>query len=397
MEYLLGHYHIFWFLGTFLMSGVLLAFTPCVLPMVPILSSIIIRGSQEHSKKTAFFLSLAYVIGISVAYAILGWIISTMGLSIQSLLHNTYVLLIFGCIFVLLACSLFGFFEIKLPLSHRLLHISHQFAGKGYISVFIMGFFSALIVSPCVTPPLVGALTYIATTGNQWMGAIALFCLGFGMGLPLMIICVVGQKYLPKTGKWMETVKFILGFLLLAVAVMLWQRAVSTNIAMMLWGIYMIVVAVTVVCMVPSKMIKWACACVFVFILGSGIFLVYTKSANMMPYTTVKNIQGLDQLLEKAKTQHQPVLLDFYADWCLDCQSMEVSVFQKKAVRQALTRFMWIKVDLTDNMPEAWAIEERYQIVGPPTFIFYSAEGKQVLMWVGMKSAADILTGIKQI
>lgn len=403
---LLANHSVLWNMGAFLIFGLLLAFTPCVLPMIPILSSIIVRGYDKASKATSLLLSFAYVMGMSLAYALLGLVISLVGSGIQVFLQNTYVIIIFGFVFFLLAFSLFGLFEIKMPvfLSDKLVSKSHRFAGKGYISVGVMGFLSALIISPCVTPPLVGALTYIATTGNLLMGTVALFFLGLGMGLPLIAMGALGKKVLPKAAGWMDIIKFILGFLLLAVAIMLWQRVVSEDVAIMLWGVFFLIVGVVIFwsAKLRKKRVKYLLRAMSCLILIYGAVPIYAglkghvKEAS---YVTVTSVHTLNAVLAEAKKQHKPVFIDFYADWCLDCKSMEISVFQKKEIKEALKNFVWIKVDVTKNTDEALAIEKQYDVLGPPSFVFYNAEGQWLksLGCTGMKSADEMQIIVKQV
>lgn len=403
---LLASHNIFWNLGAFLIFGLLLAFTPCVLPMIPILSGIIVRGYDNASKATSLLLSLAYVMGMSLAYALLGLVISLVGSGIQVFLQNTYVIIVFGFVFVLLAFSLFGFFEIKMPtfLSDKLVSKSHRLAGKGYISVGFMGFLSALIVSPCVTPPLVGALTYIATTGNIWIGTLALFFLGFGMGLPLIAIGVLGKKILPKAGGWMDFIKFILGFLLLAVAIMLWQRVASESMAMYLWGAFFLMAGIVIYLSAKLKTvrIKYLLRAIgFMSLIYAAVPIYAGLQGNVekVPYVTITSLPALNNILADAKNQHKPVFIDFYADWCLDCKSMEISVFQKKEIKEILQNFVWIKVDVTKNTDEELAIEKQYDVLGPPSFVFYNAEGQwlKALGCTGMKSADEMQIILKQV
>lgn len=403
---LLANHSVLWNMGAFLFFGLLLAFTPCVLPMIPILSGIIVRGYEQSSKTTSLLLSFVYVIGMSLAYALLGLVISLVGAGIQVFLQNTYVIIVFGLVFVLLAFSLFGLFEIKMPsfLSDTLMNKGHRLAGTGYIGVGVMGFLSALIVSPCVTPPLVGALAYIATTGNMLIGTMALFFLGFGMGLPLIAIGLLGKKVLPKAGGWMDSIKFILGFLLLAVAVMLWQRIASDRVAMLLWGAFFVIVGLVIywTARTQKKRMKYVLKALGFMMLIYAVVPIYAGlkgKVDSVSYVTVTNLQALNTVLADAKNQHKPVFIDFYADWCLDCKSMEIHVFQKKKIKEVLKNFVWIKVDVTKNTDEEWAIEKRYDVLGPPSFVFYNAEGQwlKVLGCTGMKSVDEMQIILKQV
>jgi thioredoxin:protein disulfide reductase len=244
------YYSILTILSLFLFLGLLLSVSPCILPMATILSSIILRryDEKETSQSKAFFLSLAYVLGISTAYALLGFLTSLLGSSIPNFLQQPYIILFFGCIFVLLALSLFGLFEFSLlnSISDKLARFSQTLTNtmsKNYFTVAIMGFFSALVLSPCVTPPLIGSLLFVASTGNIFLGTVALFFMGIGLGTPLLIIGILGPKIIPKAGAWMETIKLILGVILLSMAAALWQQVIPLKTTPLLWGTFIFVIS----------------------------------------------------------------------------------------------------------------------------------------------------------
>ncbi len=403
----------------FLLLGVLLAFTPCILPTIPILSSIIVGSKQRQSRLTVFLLSLAYVVGIALAYSLLGLLFSSIGASAQAILHSYVVTLLMGGLFALLALSLFGLFEIRVPqaLTNRLLNISQFFAGRGYFGAIIMGLLSALIISPCVTAPLIGVLAYIAKTGDIMIGVLALFALGFGMGVPLMAFALLGNKVLPKSGRWMEAVKVALGFLLLAVALWLWQRLASEFLSMVLWSAFIIAVAITVFKfnVIKRKSFAWLINGIAILVLIYGLLLltgaIMGNRDYLSPltgkrwhpggnsYVVVTTEKSLNHYLAKAKKAHKPALIDFYASWCLDCRVMESRVFSQESIQRALSNFIWIKVDVTQETPELIALQKRFKVIGPPAFIFFSSDGnmQSTLSFVGMKSLLEMQRIIAQV
>lgn len=409
-------HHSFWtVIGIFFALGLFLAITPCVLPMIPILSSIILQGHHQKNKKSkAFLLSLAYVFGIGIAYAALGFLMSWLGSNVQSAFQNPYILLFFSLIFIVLALSLFGLFDIKWPgtSNQQLAQISQKLANiacKNYATVTLMGFLSALVVSPCVTPPLVGALAYMTTTGDLVMGTVALFFMGFGMGIPLLFIGVFGSVIIPKAGRWMEIVKLILGLMLLGMAVVLWQRIIPPNTSSLLWGCFTIVLFILLLYRVrlTTKFMRllFQTLCFIGILYGAfpviehitGHHLFYAPQPSNV--VIVKNSTQLKHYLNQAKKAHKPVMVDFYADWCLDCKTMEASVFNKVSVIHQLKNFVWIKVDMTKDTQSIWDIEEEYGIAGPPTFLFYSATGKPLKQFnfVGVKPSSEVLDILKQV
>lgn len=417
--------HSFWkIILLFLGLGFFLSLTPCILPMIPILSSIILQKHIKHHKNTpsrlqAFVLSLAYVFGIAVAYALLGFLMSFIGAGVQAIFQNPYVIVFFGFVFVLLALSVFGFFEIKVlrSSSNKLAEWSQKLAGmagKNYFTVAAMGFLSALIVSPCVTPPLAGALAYMAATGDVVIGTIALFFMGFGMGIPLIFIEVLSSKVLPKAGSWMDIIRFILGLMLLGMAVILWQRVISVDTMPLLWGGFFILISLLLFWRIRLKTrfmrILFQTICFIGVLYGalpiveyfSGHVFLSAPKVNLdeeKVYISVKNNQQLDKYLTMAKKEHKPVMIDFYADWCLDCQSLEATVLNQPKILKELKKFVWIKVDMTSDTQAIWALQEKYHIAGPPTFLFYSANGQPLksFNFVGLKSKKAFLHILKEV
>jgi thiol:disulfide interchange protein DsbD len=403
--------HSFLFVvGGFFVLGLFLSITPCVLPMIPILSSIIIHGHDKNKSLKSFALSLAYVLGMSSAYAILGFFMSLVSPHIQAFLQNPSIIIFFSLIFIFLALSLFGFFEIRWSgiAGNRFTRFNQklaQIACKNYFTVFLMGLLSALVVSPCVTPPLVGALSYIAATGNLSMGTTALFFMGLGLGVPLLLIGILGNAVLPKIGTWMDMIKFIMGTLLLGMAVLLWQRIIPPSHVGLLWGIFIVIAAILLLYRIdlktPWRRLIFQAVC-FIGIIYGGLTIIghFTEKndAQKNGAVIVTNNTQLNHYLTLAKTEHKPVMIDFYADWCTDCQAMDTHVFNQPAVIKLLKNFVWIKVNMTQDTPKIWALQEKYDISGPPTFIFYSDDGALLkpLSFVGIKSKQHLIKILKQ-
>ena len=330
-------------LASFLGFGLLLAFTPCVLPMIPILSGIIAGEGKDLGKLRAFLLSIAYVLGMAITYAIAGVAAAWSGTQLASALQNAWVLGSFALVFVVLAFSMFGFYELQLPgFLHHQLHATHgRLRGGRVASVAAMGALSAIIVSPCVAAPLAGALLYIGQTRDMVLGGTALFAMAIGMGVPLLAVGVSEGALLPKSGPWMVRVKQFFGVLLLAVAV---------------WIIWPIVA--------PS---------------GSNAGFV--------------RVDSIAALEEKLKSAGKPVMLDFYADWCVSCKEMEALTFSDSRVKLKLDRMLLLQVDVTANTAEHKALLKRFSLFGPPGIIFFDAQGQEIkgLRVIGYQNAERFL------
>lgn len=320
--------------------GLLLSFTPCVLPMIPILTSIIVgqRGSVSTSK--AFFLSLFYVLGTAITYSAAGVLAAMMGGSLQVWLQTPIFIILGAFIFFMLALSLFGLFDIHMPkfIRNRIVILSNKQRGGAYAGVFLMGVLSALLISPCVTAPLVGVLLYIGTTGDVLLGASALFSIGIGMGIPLIVIGVSAGKWLPKRGLWMKVVEKCFGVLMLAMAIWLLSRST---------------------------------------LFSTNSLNNENKAGVVSQFVVVHNQQQLNSVLLSASVQHKPVLLDFYADWCESCVTMEKNVFDKTRVRDQLKNFVLIRADLSDNSEEDQAMMTNYKVIAPPTVLLFNQSGEE--------------------
>lgn len=391
-------------LALFLLGGIALAFTPCVLPMVPILSSIIVGESDNLSKARAFTLSLAYVLGMAVTYAAIGTLVGLFGaeLNIQAQLQSPPVLIFFALTFAVLSLSMFGFYELQLPsgVQNRLNSLSSSVGGGKHLSVAIMGSLSSLVVSPCVSAPLAGALIYISSTGDAVLGGLALFTLAIGMGLPLLLLGASGGHLLPRAGVWMDNVKAVFGVLLLGVAVWLLERVVPASVTLALWAMLAIGSAVYLGAMDFSPRSGWGqlWKSSGVVLLVYGVLLligaasgasdplrplgqiVATSSAGgsathaEAEWLAVSNSADVDQRLGG-----EPAILDLYADWCISCKVMERNVFPAPEVASQLATFRLLRADVTDNNDEHQALLNRYGLFGPPSLLFFDAQGRELV------------------
>lgn len=407
---LLQQKNYLWIALAFLGFGLLLSFTPCVLPMIPILSGIIIGQRRAAlSTRNAFFLSLAYVIGMSVTYAIAGVLVALAGSHLSAALQTPWVIVIFSIVFVLLALSLFGFYELQLPgfLQQSINDLSNRQKRGSHIGAFVMGALSVLIVSPCVTAPLVGVLTFIAQSGDVILGALALLMMGIGMGIPLLIIGTSAGKLLPKAGRWMNTVKTIFGILLLAVAIYLLERVLSHLVSTLLWAALFII---TALCLIYNN--KKLFRSMGILLLVYGVFLLqplitsHNASATLtsqatktnLPFQRVKNIDDVKQALAIAQEKHQLVMLDFYADWCVACKIMERTTFNDPAVKTALNNVLLLQADVTANDATDKALEDYFHVVAPPTMLFFK-DNKEFVdkRLIGETSPKDFLKHVEEI
>ncbi len=376
--------------------GLLLAFTPCILPMVPVLSGIIVGHGKDVSTKKAFFLSLSYVLSMSVTYAIVGAVIALLGANIQISMQSPWAISIFSLIFIVLALSMFGFYEFKLPQAwqNKIAGSSRTQRGGHYLGAAVMGVLSTLILSPCVTAPLIGVLTYIAKSGDIIMGSVTLFILSLGMGTPLLVIGTSAGKWLPAAGNWMNAIKALFGILFLAVAIQLLSRIVPGSLSMALWSFLLIFSGIYAGALTYSST-HWEKLCqgIGIILLGYGLLiLIGCSMGNTNPLqpltsagaTTTAKIPSLkNQSLStiQAAINHaagSPVLLDFYADWCTSCKVMEETIFKNPKVLQALSHFDLIKIDITDNTPANREIMRHFKIIAPPTYLFFNAHGQEL-------------------
>ena len=399
----------------FLGSGVALAFTPCMLPMLPILSGIIVGHGHDISKRRALVLSIAYVLGMAVSYALFGVAAGLSGTMLSSALQNAWVLSGFALVFVALSLSMFGFYELQLPsfLQSRLSDQANRQQGGSLHGVVLMGALSAIIVGPCVAAPLAGALLYIAKTGNAALGGAALFVMALGMGLPLIVVGTSARHLLPKPGPWMEAIKRCFGVLLLALAIWLVTPVIPTAAQMLAWALLLIFSAIYLSALdpLPAHAHGWS-----KFGKGLGVVLLLVGAALLAgalaggrdplqplgflhaqgaaaaearapQFARVKTTAELDARLAAAD---RPVLLDFYADWCVSCKEMERYTFADPAVAARMNRMLLLRADVTADDASDRALLRRFGLFGPPGIIFFDRGGHEVqdLRVVGFMKAA---------
>jgi thioredoxin:protein disulfide reductase len=402
-------------LAGFFLFGVLLTFTPCVLPMIPILSAIIAGEAETLSKKRGLALSLAYVLGMAAAYAGAGVAAAYSGSLLAAALQNPWVLGAFALVFVILALSMFGLYDLALPgFVHRRLHSAQQQLRGGRIaSVAAMGVLSAVIVSPCVAAPLAGALLYISQTQDVALGGAALFTMALGMGVPLVVVGVSEGALLPKAGAWMEGVRRFFGVLLLAVAIWIVSPVIPAMAQLIAWGALLIGAAVFLraVDPLPAGAAGWSRAgkALGIVALVAGVALIvgaFTGSRDpLRPLAEISRtspaaaplpwvrVASLAELEGRLKTPGKPVMLDFYADWCVSCKEMESLTFSDSKVRAELDRMLLLQVDVTANNTDDKALLKRFSLFGPPGIIFFDAEGREIkgLRVIGYQSAGRFL------
>jgi thiol:disulfide interchange protein DsbD len=407
-------------IGLFFLLGLGLAFTPCIFPMIPILSGIIAGHGERITTQKAFVLSIVYVLAMAITYTVAGVLAGLFGENLQAYFQNPWILSSFALVFVLLALSMFGFYDLQLPssLQSRLTEVSNRQHGGSLTGVAIMGFLSALIVGPCVAPPLAGALIYIGQTGDALLGGLALFALSMGMGAPLIVIGTSAGKLLPRAGGWMDVVKAVFGVALLGVAIVMLERIVAADVAMLLWGILLIVSGIYMGALrhleiEASGWQKLWKGLGFVFLVYGTLMLVGAAAGGKdtlqplrglvqaggsgtgaahqeLAFKRIKSLEDLEQEVAAASASGQSVMLDFYADWCVSCKEMEKYTFTDPGVISALSNTVLLQADVTanDEIDQA-LLQEHFGLPGPPAIIFYATDGKErkAFRVVGFKSA----------
>lgn len=384
-------------LGAFFVMGLLLAFTPCMLPMLPILSSVI-AGSKPGGWQGAR-LGSAFVVAMALVYAVLGVIAARLGSNLAATLQTPWLLLPFAGLFVLLAMAQFGLYSLQLPafLRDRLQNTDRNIKGGSLLGASALGVLSALLVGPCMTAPLAGALLYIGQSGDALKGGLVLFSLGLGSGLPLLLAMSFGMRWLPKPGQWMEQINRVFGYALLAAAIFIVHALLPGNLVLALWAALLLAIAVHLASLKPAG---WTLFSRFVgLLLGiwAAIMLMGAASGGSDPWQPLAHLQGSaaslpsgqqperiaapDQLreqLKQAQEQGQWVIMDFYADWCISCKVMERTVFGQPEVQAAISGMRFLQPDVTDNTPAQQELLREYGIIGPPTIVFINPQGREV-------------------
>ncbi len=407
--------------AVFFGAGILLTFTPCVLPMIPILSGIIVGEGSNATRTRAFTLSFAYVMGMSVTYTGIGVGAALSGNLLSAALQNPWVLSAFATVFVLLSLSMFGFYELQLPSGFhaKITETSNRLEGGHLGAVVLMGIFSAAIVSPCVAAPLAGALLYISQTRDVVLGGTALFAMSIGMGAPLILVGVFEGAFLPKSGHWMRSVKHFFGVLLLAVAIWIVSPVLPVAVQMFAWaalltGSAMVLRAIDPLPAEAGTVTRLWKGVGFLALLAGAALAIGAfagsrdllrplaglvgggeRGAQEVRFIPVRNLAELEA---KLQTPGKPVMLDFYADWCVSCKEMEAFTFTDARVKAKMEQMRLLRADVTANSPEDKALLKRFSLFGPPGIIFFDRQGREIqgLRVIGYQSADVFLTTLNR-
>jgi thioredoxin:protein disulfide reductase len=382
--------------------GLLLSLTPCVFPMIPILSGIIVGEGSRITRTRGVTLSLSYVIAMALTYAVLGIIAGLFSLNLQAASQNVWVLSLFSAVFVFLALSMFGFYELQIPSSwQNKLSLKADEDSRGTLKgAAVMGVLSAIIVGPCVAPPLAGALFYISQTGDALLGGFALFAMGLGFGVPLLIIGATSGELLPRAGVWMESIKRLFGVVMLGVAIWFLERVLAESIVLILWAALFITTAIFIGALdrIESVTTQWQRLWkgLGLVMLAYGVILIvaaangggtvlkpFTQQFNQvttetLPFSYILSLDDLDTELQQARRDGKPVMLDFYADWCVVCDEMETYTFSDPSVRDGLKQFTLLKVDVTKNNDLDKAFLKHFGLFGPPAILFFNTNSAEI-------------------
>lgn len=417
--------------GLFFLAGLALTFTPCVFPMIPILSGIISGQGDNISKKKAFMLSLAYVIPMALTYAIVGVLAGLSGESLTAALQTPWVIATFAVLFVVLAFAMFGFFELQMPASiqNKLTGFSNQQKSGSFIGAAIMGMLSALIVGPCVTAPLTGALIFIADTKDALLGGLSLFMLGIGMGVPLLMIGTAAGEFLPKAGAWMDKVKAVFGVLMLGLAIWMLERILPVETIILLTAMLLIGSAIYMKAMDTLDASTsgwdrlWKALGIILLVYGIMLMIGLAKGNKSffaplkdpaviqqvagtttavhtegLVFTPIKGIKGLDLALDNSSANNKSLMLDFYADWCISCKEMEHKVFTDPRIIKALEGSILVQADVTKNDEQDIALMKKFGLFGPPGILFFDTKKQEYRSFrvVGEMSADNFLAHITE-
>ena len=418
----------------FFLFGLALSLTPCVFPMIPILSGIIVGQGTDITRKKSFTLSVVYVLGMTIMYTIAGMLAGLTGELLSSAFQNPWVLGGSAAVFVLLSFSMFGFYDLQLPasLQTRLTETSNNIPGGAYSGVFVMGALSALIVGPCVAAPLSGALLYIGQTGDFMLGGVALFVMSLGMGVPLLLIGASAGSLLPKAGAWMNAVKAVFGVLMLAVAIWLLERILPSSIIFALWAALLIISAIYMRALetLPAAASGWqrfwkgtgivvllyGIALLFGSLTGAtDVFNPLEKLTGSTQYVSmdsssgraegglkfeeIKGVEEFDKTLAAAVSEGKPVFVDFYADWCVECVRMENTTFKSPNVIAALAGYRLLRLDVTANDDIDKQILKKFNLFGPPALLFFGTDGREIkhMRVIGYQDANEFTATVDKV
>jgi thioredoxin:protein disulfide reductase len=413
-------------LVSFFGFGLLLSLTPCVFPMIPILSGIIVGKGHTINTSRAFFLSLSYVVASALTYTIFGVLAALFGSNLQAVFQEPWIIALFSGIFVLLSLSMFGFYSLELPdfIRAKLHNSSEKHRDGSMLGAAIMGALSSLIVGPCVAAPLAGALIYIGQTGDVALGGSALFVMGMGMGVPLLIMGASAGKLLPKAGTWLNSTNAVFGVLMLGVAVWMLSRILPPEITMLLWALLLILPAIYLdaVDSLPEHSSGWRKLWkgIGITMLAYGLLLLIGFSiGNSNPlkplqgfgvtaakaseegirFERIASLSELEARIQQANTNHQPVMLDFYADWCISCKEMEAYTFTDAKVKQTLAGFVLLQADVTKQSAEDKALLTKFNLIGPPAILFFNdnQQENKALRVIGYQDALTFSKTLEQV
>jgi len=411
---------------TFFGFGLLLSLTPCVFPMIPILSGIIVGKGHNITTMRAFLLSLSYVVASAVTYTIFGVLAALFGSNLQAIFQQPWIISLFTAIFVLLSFSMFGFYKLELPdfIRAKLHNSSEKHRDGSMTGAAIMGALSSLIVGPCVAAPLAGALIYIGQTGDVALGGSALFVMGMGMGVPLLIMGASAGKLLPKAGAWLNATNAVFGVLMLAVAVWMLSRILAPEITMLLWALLLILPAIYLNAIDPLPehssgwrklwkgigitMLAYGLLLLIGFSIGNSNplkplqgFGVSTAKASEqgINFEKIASLAELEARIQQANINNQHVMLDFYADWCISCKEMEAYTFTDAAVKQALAGFVLLQADVTKNSDDNKALLAKFNLIGPPAILFFGGgeQENHALRVIGYQDAKTFINTLLQV
>lgn len=406
--------------------GLLLSLTPCIFPMIPILSGIIVGHGNRITTRRAFLLSLSYVLASALTYTVFGILAALFGSNLQTAFQQPWIIGLFSGIFVALSLSMFGFYHLELPKSLQVkLHNSSEIHRDGSLwGAAIMGALSSLIVGPCVAAPLAGALIFIGQTGDAVLGGSALFSLGLGMGVPLLLLGASAGKLLPKAGNWLNSTKAVFGVIMLAVAVWMLSRILPGNVIMMLWAMLLIFPAIYLSAVDPLPenssgwrklwkglglmMLAYGLLLLIGFSLGNsnplkplqGLGVSSVQAAEPgLSFERVASIAALENRINQAAANHQPVMVDFYADWCISCKEMETYTFADPRVKQALKGYVLLQADVTSNSDDDKALLAKFNLIGPPAILFFGLDGqeKTARRVIGYQEAEIFIRSLQRI